>query len=171
MNTRNKTALLVLGAAAALGVPALAAQTGQGQTAQTTQSRTTQSQTTQSQTAPGGRLQQNAQPRALQVRYYSADPLGGGKLLATKTLQPGTAGAQNQNPLVAGAPSGAKFAVIADGRGGARVIDLNQAGAFGGGRGGMHGGPGGRDGGFRGGPGSGRGGNQSQPGAPDSTGS
>ena len=169
MNIRNKTALLALGAAAALSVPALAAQTAQGQTAQTAQS----------QTAPGGRLQQNAQPRALQVRYYSADPLSGGKLLATKTLQPGTTGAQNQNPLIAGAPSGAKFAVIADGRGGARIIDLSQA-DFVGGRGGFGGGRGGRDGGFGdhlGGSRNGPGGNgpqnrpnQSPPTTPGSTG-
>ena len=161
-SSKSKTALrlLTLSALAALGVTALAAGTT-----------STSATTAQTRAAPSVQGQaQNAQPRALQVRYYAADPLSGGKLLATKTLQlPGArgAGAGGTNPLTAQAPTGAKFAAIADGHGGARVIDLSQPDVgpgMRGGPGGHHGGPGG----LNGGPGSGN----SQPGirsAPDGT--
>ncbi|UWX65284.1 hypothetical protein [Deinococcus rubellus] len=71
----------------------------------------------------------------LKVSYYSGDPLEGGKLIGTVKLMPprqaaapGPAQAvgQRQNPLAAQAPAGARFAVIKDTRGGARIIDLSQ---------------------------------------------
>ena len=110
------------------------------------------------------RSNQTRQP--LSVSYYSGDPLGGGKLISTLTLTPpaqgqGQRGQRNQtpqagqppqNPIQAQAPKGAKYAVIQDGHGGARIIDLTQMDAGMGGRGGF------------GGPGGGRGGPNGQPG-------
>ena len=84
----------------------------------------------------------------LEVSYYSGDPLAGGKLIGTvrltapqgaptgpvagnRTMANRAAGNQasvpRPNPLSAQAPAGAKFAVIRDGHGGARIIDLSRA--------------------------------------------
>ena len=147
-STSGKTArwLLALGSASVLALTLMAsAQTAQPTQAQSTQTQTTQAQSTQTQNQQGqpGKVGQNG-PRGqrqygpFQVSYYSADPLAGGKLISTVTLQPPqqgtaqqqgqTAAAQRQNPLTAQAPAGAKFAVIKDDHGGARIIDLAQVG-------------------------------------------
>ena len=116
-------------------------QTAQAQTTQAQQARPSQTQNGQVQN--GQRQRGPGQFAALQVSYYSADPLSGGKLLGSVTVQPpprsaGQTGAANpptQNPLKAQAPAGAKFAVIEDDHGGARIIDLSQANQVMGGRG------------------------------------
>ena len=134
-STSGKTArwLVALGSASVLALPLMAS-------AQTTQAQPTQTQAQQDKSGNAARNEQGGQRQSgpMQVSYYSADPLAGGKLISTVTLQQPqrganqqgqtqTAPAQRQNPLVAQAPAGAKFAVIKDNHGGARIIDLSQA--------------------------------------------
>lgn len=165
LKTKTLRTVLVLGTLASLGLPALAA-SGGSTTAQAPRQNTQQNSTQQNAQPntrqPGQGQQPGRQMTPLKVSYYDADPLRGGKLLGSVTLQPPTrqagtpgtgrtpaAGAQRTNPLVAQAPKGAKFAVISDPRGGSRVIDLSQAAQDGPGlRGGPGGdrGPGGRGG-------------------------
>ncbi|WP_420594799.1 hypothetical protein [Deinococcus sp.] len=143
-STSGKAArwLLALGSASVLALPLMAsAQTTQTQTtpAQTTQTQNQQGQTKQGQSGKAGQNGPRGQRQSgpLQVSYYSADPLAGGKLISTVTVQPPQRGTQaqgtqattqRQNPLTAQAPAGAKFAVIKDDHGGARIIDLSQVG-------------------------------------------
>ena len=146
-STSGKAArwLLTLGSASVLALPLMAsAQTAQPMQAQTTQAQNKQTQNQQGQPGKTGQNGPRGQRQSgpLQVSYYSADPLSGGKLISTVTLQPPqqgtnqqqgqTAAAQRQNPLTAQAPAGAKFAVIKDDHGGARIIDLAQADQMGG---------------------------------------
>lgn len=131
LGAKTLRTVLVLSALASLGLPALAASAG-STTAQTPRQNTQQNAQPNTRQQPGrGRADQGQRP-AMQVRYYDADPLRGGKLLGTVTLQPPSRqadppNAQRTNPLVAQAPKGAKFAVISGPRGDARVIDLSQA--------------------------------------------
>jgi len=145
MNPKNRTSLfraparmlLALAALGAVALPTLAASSAQkAQPAQSTRP-------TQSTTAP------NARPQnvTLKVSYYTGDPQKGGRLIRTLTLTrpPGSQGqgqtaetprarpefgstagqaASRPNPIVDQAPKGATFAVIQDGQGGSRTIDL-----------------------------------------------
>ncbi|MFC4453434.1 hypothetical protein [Deinococcus sonorensis] len=131
--------LLALSVAGMIAAPSMAA--GQG-----TPSTATPTRPPAAQAAP-----RQGVPTSLQVSYYAGDPLAGGKLLQTVTLKPpqqgagpmtsqqapGQPGAQQghrgtgatpdrQDPVHASAPAGATFAVIRDGRGGARIVDLSQ---------------------------------------------
>ncbi len=163
-SSRAARALIVLGSIGVMGLPALAASVGTS-AAQNIQAKNqakgAPAQGTQNQNVPSpqrGQVQSN-QPQSNQIRpplsvsYYSGDPLKGGKLISTLTLTPpqpsqqaqGRQGQRNQtpqagqapqNPIQAQAPKGAKYAVIKDPHGGARIIDLAQMDAGIGGRGG-----------------------------------
>ncbi len=171
--TRAARSLLLLGSVGVVGMPALAANVANS--AQNKQTQTTQAQGNQTQAknqAGQAGMQQRgaAQAMNLEVSYYSGDPLKGGALLSTVKLTPpqdqagaartrsagNTQGAgkaaQNAstqrpvNPIVAQAPAGAKYAVIQDDHGGARIIDLSQADQMRGGGFGPRGGPQGKNG-------------------------
>jgi len=140
-SSRTARTLLMLASFSVLGLPTLAASALSG------------SQVTQAQKngtpAPGNQVGGNrpgqTNPRGpaddmanLEVSYYSGDPLAGGKLIGTVKLTPpqgaptgpaagNQASVPRPNPLSAQAPAGAKFAVIRDGHGGARIIDLSRA--------------------------------------------
>ena len=151
-NSRATRTLLMLASFSVLGLPSLAASTLSGSQGQLTQAQNVQAQKQpqQSATPAQGNRAGQMNPRGpadrlanLEVSYYSGDPLAGGKLLGTVQLTPpqgapagpvagnrasGTqAAAPRPNPLAAQAPAGARFAVIRDDHGGARIIDLSQA--------------------------------------------
>ncbi|WP_161880370.1 hypothetical protein [Deinococcus alpinitundrae] len=148
-SSRAARTVLVLASFSVLGLPTLAASTLSGSQGQLPQA---QKQPQKSATPAQGNRPDQMNPRGpadrlanLDVSYYSGDPLAGGKLLGTVRLTPprgapvagnramGSQAAGTQattprpNPLTARAPAGARFAVIKDDHGGARIIDLSQA--------------------------------------------